>query len=50
MTGFARGLQDATLVTVEHFLFMLNDRSDENWSNRISKQKIASSELPNSFC
>ena len=24
MTGFARGLQDASLVTVENFLFMLN--------------------------
>ena len=30
MTGFARGLQDASLVTVENLLFMLNDRSDEN--------------------
>ena len=30
MTGFGRGLQDASLVTVENFLFMLNDRSDEN--------------------
>ena len=43
MIGFTRDLQDSSFVAIEIFLFVLDNKSNERWTHRISKQKRASS-------